>query len=1277
MSDIKKKSNRTSPAEAPIIINNNLNRIPGKNKIEVIKCTHKKNEKTFKEELMQCKVELRQTRQKLKEAMSEFKKAVEIQENIIATQDSVIACAGEPVFSIDRRYCYTSFNKQHADVMKGLFGKDIEIGHNLLDYHTNSNDRASAKKNIDRALKGEAVIEESFAGEEARNRRFFEIAHYPDRGPNGKIKGVIIYARDNTELKKKEEENKRIARTLRALSNSDQAMMRATKEIEYLEDVCRNIEKDCGFSMVWIGLAENDKSKNVRPVVSAGFEEGYLENANISWADNARGRGPTGTAIRTGKVCMCRNLLTDPKFKPWRTEAIKRGYTSSISLPLIAGDKPFGALTIYSKEPDSFTNEEVRLLSELTSDLAYGITVFKLRAEQVKSEKNLIERGEQLRQANELLDTVTEGAGVIIATYDTNFNYTYFNKPYKDEIKHLTGKEIQIGSSMVDLFTDIPDQREIAEREWSHVFEGNHKSSVLEFGDPGRYRRIYNIRHTPIRDAAGNIMGAGDVAYDISEQEQTKWALAESEARYQNLFNRMTEGFALHEIICDEKSKPVDYRFLDVNPAFEQLTGLNRKDIIGKCKSEIPQLQGEDPSWIETYGKVALTGEPAQFENYSQPIKRHFAVQAFQPEPGRFAVVFEDISERKSLEAIRDWLASFPELNPNPVVEVDFRGTVLYLNPAARQVFPDLQERGIEHPWLERLETVIKEFQKGNIGTITRYVLIGDSYYQQTISYIAERQRMRIYSVDITARKNAEEALRQARDQMEIRVEERTKELVRANKQLQKEIIERKRVEAALLESEGRYRTLFETSPDTVILLNKQYKILFANQHAASVHGYRNAKILAGREITELIAPEDRERVCQNISNTLEMGAIRDIEYKILTKDGSQFPAELNVSVVRNDAGNSIGFLMDVRDITERKWAEESLRLAYAYNRSLIEASLDPMVTITPGGKIGDVNKATEVVTGCTREELIGTDFHGYFSDPIKARVIYQKVYESGTVRDYNLEIRHKNGSVTPVLYNASVYHDENSKVMGVFAAARDISDRQQFETQLVQAEKHAIIGRMVGSITHEINNPLQTIKNCLYLIQQDVTAESPIQEPLGMATSETLRLSNLVGQLRELYRPKVGINKEPNEILDILEEVHSLLIPHLNSARVQWQPLTGLQRCYITCVRDQILEVFLNISMNAIEAMQIRGGTLYVDMIKTEERTGVIFRDTGPGIPEEIAQHIFEPFMTTKGSGLGLGLSISYGIVQRHGGQIQVENLPGQGATFTIWLPQTPHDTD
>ncbi len=386
----------------------------------------------------------------------------------------------------------------------------------------------------------------------------------------------------------------------------------------------------------------------------------------------------------------------------------------------------------------------------------------------------------------------------------------------------------------------------------------------------------------------------------------------------------MTEGFALHEIICDKNNVPCDYRFLDVNPAFEKLTGLKRELIIGKCKSEIPQLQGDDPKWMAIYGKVALSGEPVMFENYSPALKRHYAVQSFQPESNKFAVIFQDISERKDLEETQKWLASFPELNPTPVVEVDASGCVHYLNPSAKKEFPDLAKKGHKHPYLIDLDDMIKDFQEGNKQFVVRDIQLGDKYYRQTLSYIPSSQRVRIYSTDISARVIAVEALKQARDELEKSVQERTQELVASNENLKHEITERKRVESALRESENRYRTLFETSPDAIILVDLNTKIIFANQRAASLHGYRNPKNLAGMDVSKLIAPKDKERVRQSIVSTVEFGSLREIEYQILMKNGSEFPAELNVSVVGSDSGEPTGFLLDIRDIIERKFAEDS-----------------------------------------------------------------------------------------------------------------------------------------------------------------------------------------------------------------------------------------------------------------------------------------------------------------------------------------------------------------
>jgi PAS domain S-box-containing protein len=217
---------------------------------------------------------------------------------------------------------------------------------------------------------------------------------------DGEWLGRRVSNRDITEHKQNEEKLRKLNRTLRAISNSNQALMRATDEALFLQEACRIIAEDCGYKMVWVGLAEDDEAKSVRPVAHYGFEKGYLDLLKITWADTEHGRGPTGRAIRTGQPQFCENMQADPSFMPWREEALKRGYASSIALPLKSASQVFGALTMYSAEPNRCSEDEVKLLTELANDFAHGIMMLRLRTEQEKAQAEI------RRQQDELVDTL-------------------------------------------------------------------------------------------------------------------------------------------------------------------------------------------------------------------------------------------------------------------------------------------------------------------------------------------------------------------------------------------------------------------------------------------------------------------------------------------------------------------------------------------------------------------------------------------------------------------------------------------------------------------------------------------------------------------------------------------------------------------------------------------------------------------------------------------------------------------------------------------------------
>jgi len=275
--------------------------------------------------------------------------------------------------------------------------------------------------------------------------------------------------------------------------------------------------------------------------------------------------------------------------------------------------------------------------------------------------------------------------------------------------------------------------------------------------------------------------------------------------------------------------------------------------------------------------------------------------------------------------------------------------------------------------------------------------------------------------------------------------------------------IYKNQMEKELKENKENFRAIAENSIDSILIAVEKGKHVYVNPQAVELTGYTKEELL-NTQIEDIAHPDEIINLKERYDLRMAGKQIPSTyETRIVRKDNKIVPIE--ISATKTIWRNQPAVMVQVSDITSRKKIEEKLKLASLYNRSLIEVSLDPLVTIGPDGKVTDVNNSTETVTGYKRDEIIGSDFSNYFTEPEKAKKGYKKVFHKGFVKDYPLKIQHRNGHITPVLYNASVYKDDSGKVVGVFAAARDI-------TQIIEAKKNI---QMLANVVESTDDAIIT----------------------------------------------------------------------------------------------------------------------------------------------------------------------------------------------------------
>jgi PAS domain S-box-containing protein len=467
---------------------------------------------------------------------------------------------------------------------------------------------------------------------------------------------------------------------------------------------------------------------------------------------------------------------------------------------------------------------------------------------------------------------------------------------------------------------------------------------------------------------------------------------------------------------------------------------------------------------------------------------------------------------------------------------------------------------------------------------------------------------------------------------------------------------------------------IVSSSDDPIISKDLNGIITSWNEAATRVFGYAAEEII-GSSILRLIPP-DLHQEEQDILRKVRAGErIEHFETTRMKKNGERFAVSVTISPVRDATGRVIGASKILRDIAERKRIEESrYRLA-----AIVDSADDAIISKDLNGIIRTWNEGARRMFGYTSDEIVGQSILRLIPKHMRGEEdeILRKLRAGQRIEHYETVRMKKSGELFDVSVTISPIKNDKGDVIGASKIARDISDRKRMERLLLESEKLAATGRMAAAIAHEINNPLESLMNLIFLARESLAAEAKAAEYLLAAEQELERVSHLARQTLGYYRD----NGQPVELHlhSLIENVLTVYNSKLIGARISVESqFNDLQKILVS--KGEMLQVFSNIIANAIEAMPA-GGALRLSTRKVIGSTGdgvqVMVQDTGVGIKAENLPRIFDPFFTTKGSlGNGIGLWVARQLIEKRAGQITVTSSTetgNSGTAITIFLPMVP----
>ncbi|MFC1870991.1 PAS domain S-box protein [Chloroflexota bacterium] len=488
--------------------------------------------------------------------------------------------------------------------------------------------------------------------------------------------------------------------------------------------------------------------------------------------------------------------------------------------------------------------------------------------------------------------------------------------------------------------------------------------------------------------------------------------------------------------------------------------------------------------------------------------------------------------------------------------------------------------------------------------------------------------------------------------------------------ELRKENTVRMQTEAALRESEKKLGLVFESVTEGIMVTDLRGNITQANDAATNMQDYANKEELIGNSIFDLVTEADRARAMQDFMKTLKVGHESTVEYAFESKNAKEFLAELSLAVLRDTDGNSTGFVVSTRDITERKRADIELRTQKELIDRIISSMPNAVFVLDEDMQVVLANQTLFNTLKMERSEV--EDRH--LGDVIPATELLQtgsKVLAGGETKS-QLEFRHKVNGHDCMLV-ATIISMKEGEALVILA---DVTEERERQERLYLTDRLASVGEMASGIAHELNNPLTGVIGLAeLLLESDIPDD--IKEDVTSIYNEAKRSTKIVKNLLTFGRRHASV-KEPHSIERIIEGVLQLRAyeHRVNNIQVNTQVEPELPDVMVDYFQMQ--QVFLNLILNAEFAMieAHNRGTLDIAAERHDGKIRISFSDDGPGIAAENLGRLFDPFFTTKevGKGTGLGLSICYGIVTGHDGTLYAQSDLGKGATFVVELTVNGH---